>query len=235
MAFDDTFRHSSFIDESEVFSHIGIAKPVVELKPSNFEGPMQEWADERDTNFGDSIISRLVYVDKVGREDHRVAWVRHSGIDFENGESFCLHHIACDCILEADRDLDPDRIFSCEALLSVLNKRGWWVSTQYRFDEVLKYYKNPDVGDFEQSDDHHYFVTRSIAYILEHDYRHPEAWMGNIRSGCHLNSLMSVIMQKPPEVMRWYGEIMCQAGVIDFDGEIFVLEDSAIETATTDD
>ncbi len=230
MSFDETLRPHSNFDESVVFELVGKAQEVRELRPSNFEGPVAVWANVREQKFGDTILPRHVYTERSGDEEHRVAWVYHSGIDFESGETFSDHHIACDCLLEAEQSDSQDPILplDCDALRSVLNKRAWFVNATFRIDEVMKVFKDGKAGDYEQLPAVHDFSVRTIAYLLEHDTRHPESWVGNVITGQHQVSLLSVVMQQPPEIIRWYGELLEQTGLVEFDGETLSLTEDAL-------
>ena len=89
--------------------------------------------------------------------------------------------------------------------------------------------QDPETGDFEQSSAFHKFVVKTIANILELDARHPEEWPGNVINGEHRVSVLSTLFQLHPEVVKWYGRLLEESGVIeDFDGEILKLSPEAL-------
>ena len=228
MAFDETFRPRVNFDETEVFALTGQAREVRELHPSHFAGPVAEWADERERNFGDTIIPRHVYAELKDGKMHRVAWIYHQGVEFidEGYIPFERHHIACDCLLESEHEGDTELMFNCEALLKVLNKRAWWVNSVYGTEDVLMQLPNlPKEALFgvsaEEMDEA--FSVAAIRHLLEHDARHPEAWVANILDNEHQVSLLALVLQKPPEDVRELVETIEERGLIDFDGEVLQL------------
>lgn len=221
MAFDDTFRFTPPVDEREVFGLIGKAKKVRELQASGFEGPVAQWAELRQQRFGDTVIPRHTYLERIDNKPHRVSWVYHNELDFENGQNHCFHHIVCDCALEIEYSGTEEfyAIFGCQALMSVLNKRAWLVNATYMIDEVRSPFFQPELDDLGQTNAYHNLGVRTIAYLLEYDARHPEGWVANVMSGEHTASLLGLVLQQQPAVVRWYAELLQQEEVIDFDGE----------------
>jgi hypothetical protein len=237
MAFDDTFKPRVNFDEIQVFQLTGQARTVRELQPSHFAGPIAEWAHEREQDFGDTIISRHVYAEVKGGKMHRVAWLYHEGVDFEDGEPFCRHHIGCDCLLESQRLGEPDLMFSCESLLSVLNKRAWFVNATYGTEAVMRQIPHlPAEALFgvprpalEKA-----FSIATIGYILEHDARHPESWVGTIMDREHQATLLALVLQQDPDEVREHAETMESVGTIEFDGETMRLSEDEREKIEQD-
>lgn len=225
MAFDETFRPKLTFDNSTNYD----SPAVRQLQPSNFEGPVAYWAAERTRKFGDGFIPRHVYTEVVDGQPHRVAWVYHDGIDPDIGETFERHHIACDCMLEAEHDGEPERMFACEALHRVLNKRAWVISSVYKMEDTMRAIPElPEAALFggDRASLYDEFSMRSIGYLLEHDVIHPEGWVNNIVDGEHMASLIALIMQRDPDEIREYAERMERAGIIKFDGETIMLTES---------
>ena len=120
-------------------------------------------------------------------------------------------------------------ILGCAAVLRALQRRAAFVDYTYRTCEILAALRDPDTGDFEQSNAFHEFAVKTIASILELDARHPEEWPGNVISGEHRVSVLATLFQLHPEVVKWYGRMLEESGVIeDFDGEILRLNPEAL-------
>lgn len=240
MAFGESFSPYPKFDEQEVFEAVGRPETIKKLKPSNFEGPVAHWANDRMRMFGETIIPRQVYVEQPPyKRPHRVAWVYHDGFDVNTGESFQMHHIACDCSGEIDRVDDPEekqRIMdSCPALLPVIEKQADLVNATYGVDLVLAalpYYGKTPME--EQSPETQHFVTRSIVYMLEHDYRHPESWIANVESGWTLINLMAKIFKIKPEDIEWLAEALATQEVVETDGVVISLSQKLKDTIDAD-
>lgn len=227
MALDETFRPYSKYDELEVFQLIGRAQEVREVRPSDFDGPVAEWADRRMRNIGETIVPRQVYIVPLAQEDHRVAWIYHDGIDIDTEETFCLHHIACDCSAEVDSAPTEEEkqaiIANCSALTNVLAKRAHFINATYGMDNIFNSIYDREKPAYEQSSSTQHFAIRSIMYVLEHDYRHPESWMGNVESGWNLIGLLSNIMQLRREDVQWYTELLASQELVETDGVVVEL------------
>lgn len=219
MAFDDTFKHRIKIDEEVVFGLTGKAKEILEVQPNHFAGPVAQWAEERAEKFGDTVIPRHVYMEVQNGRSHRVAWVYHRGYNLDTEEGYEEHHIACDCLLQIVEQDRNEVMKECPAIFNTLTKRAAFVNFTYKTDEIARSLANPDLGDFEQPKTYHEINLKTMAMVLEHDLRHPEAWMANWVNGINHAGSMSVILQLPREVVCWYAENLQEAGYIDFDGE----------------
>ena len=158
---------------------------------------------------------------------HRVSWIHHEGEDSRSGERFCTYHIICDCIAGVEGNSpreSVDQIVGCRAVLRALQRRAAFVDHKYRTGEILAALRDPEAGDFEQSNTFHKFAVKTIGSILELDARHPKEWPGNVITGEHRVSVLSTLFQLHPEVVKWYGRLLEASGVIeDFDGEILKL------------
>jgi hypothetical protein len=229
MAFDETFRPVPRFDETEVFELIGELGQVRELRPSNFEGPVAEWAEDRMRKFGETIIPRHVYVEPTAEGPHRVAWIYHDGIEIRDGEmvTFCMHHVACDCSPEAEKAESQEEkeeiLGSCSALESVIRKRAYLVNATYGMENILSRNYDHDRPAHEQSSPTQDFVLRSMLYLLEHDYRHPESWIANVESGWDLINLMANVMQLRPEDIRWFAGELQEKKMVQTDGQVIEL------------
>ena len=222
-------RHSVRIDEQEVFCLIHQPVELLELQPSRFEGRVATWAEYAERRYGDSIYPVMTYVESG---PHRVSWIHHEGEDWRSGETFCTHHIVCDCIAGVEGNSpreSVEQIVGCGAVLRALQRRAAFVDHKYRTGEILAALRDPDAGDFEQSSAFHTFAVKTIASILELNARHPKEWPGNVINGEHRVSVLSTLFQLHPEVVKWYGRLLEESGVIgDFDGEILKLSPEAL-------
>lgn len=229
MSSGEILRHSVSIDEREVFLLIHQPVELLELQPSGFSGRVASWAEHAERRYGDSINPVMTYVESG---PHRVAWVYHEGEDWRSGERFCTYHIICDCIAGVEGN-DPrasvDHVLGCTAVLRALQRRAAFVAHKYRTGEILAALRDPDAGDFEQPNAFHTFAVKTIGNILELDVRHPREWPGNVINGEHRVSVLATLFQLHPEVVKWYGRLLEEAGVIeDFDGEILKLAPAAL-------
>jgi len=225
----EVLRHSVSIDEQEVFCLIHKPVEVEELQPSNFTGRVASWAEQTERRYGDSVNPVMTYVENG---PHRVSWIYHEGEDWRTGERFCTYHIVCDCITGVEGNApheSVDHILGCRAVLRALQRRAAFVDHKYRTCEILSALRDPDAGDFEQSNAFHTFAVKTIGTILELDARHPKEWPGNVINGEHRVSVLATLFQLHPEVVKWYGRMLEESGVIeDFDGEILKLRPEAL-------
>ena len=130
---------------------------------------------------------------------------------------------------ETRRGSPSTHILGCTAVLRALQRRAAFVDHTYRTCEILAALRDPETGDFEQPNAFHKFAVQTIANILELDARHPEEWPGNVINGEHRVSVLSTLFQLHPEVVKWYGRLLEESGVIeDFDGEILKLSPQAL-------
>jgi hypothetical protein len=217
-------RHSVSIDEQEVFRLIHKPVELLELQPSHFEGRVASWAEYAERRYGDSINPVMTYTESG---PHRVSWIHHEGEDSRTGERFSTYHIICDCIAGVEGNSPQESvayILGCAAVLRALQRRAAFVDHKYRTCEILAALRDPETGDFEQPNTFHKFAVKTIANILELDARHPKEWPGNVINGEHRVSVLATLFQLHPEVVKWYGRLLEESGVIDdFDGEILKL------------
>ncbi len=222
-------RHWVAIDEHEVFCLIHKPVELHEVQPSRFAGRVASWAEQAERRYGDSINPVMTYVESG---PHRVSWIHHEGEDWRSGERVCAYHIVCDCIngVEGNSPQESvEHILGCAAVLRALQRRAAFVDHTYRTCEILAALRDPGTGDFEQSNAFHEFAVKTIASILELDARHPEEWPGNVISGEHRVSVLATLFQLHPEVVKWYGRMLEESGVIeDFDGEVLRLRPEAL-------
>lgn len=232
MAFDETFRPTPKINEIETFQLIGKPREFRELRPSNFDGPVAEWADWRMHALGETIVPRHVYIDSLpGGEEHRVAWVYHDGFNPDSATSYCMHHVACDCSLEVDHaetlEERAEIMSNCPSLTTVLQRRAWLVNATYGIDTILNHYTYDAQSEpEEQSPEVRQFLSGAIAQILEHDFRHPESWMANVESGWNLVNLLAVTLQIPPEHVLEYAQQLERMGYVELNDDAVSLSAS---------
>ena len=217
-------RHSVSIGEQEVFSLIRKPVELRELQPSGFVGRVASWAEHAERHYGDSINPVMTYVESG---PHRVSWIYHEGEDWRSGERFSAYHIVCDCSNGVEGNSPQEsvaHILGCRAVLRALQRRAAFVDHTYRTCEILAALRDHETGDFEQSNAFHEFAVKTIANILELDARHPDEWPANVISGEHRVSVLATLFQLHPEVVKWYGRMLEESGVIeDFDGEVLRL------------
>jgi hypothetical protein len=222
-------RHSVSIDEEDVFSLIHRPVEVLELQPSRFTGRVASWAEHAERRYGDSITPVITYLENG---PHRVSWIRHEGEDWRTGERFCTYHVVCDCMAGVEGNSpreSVDAILGCAAVRHALQRRAAFVDHTYRTCEILAALRDPDTGDFEQPNAFHKFAVKTIGNLLELDARHPDEWPGNVLSGEHRVSVLATLFQLHPEVVKWYGRLLEESGVIgDFDGEILTFRPEAL-------
>lgn len=229
MGSGEVLRHSVRIDEHEVFDLIHKPTAVPELQPSNFTGRVAAWAEHAERRYGDSINPVVTYLESG---PHHVSWIHHEGDDWQSGEHFATHHIVCDCIAGLEGN-SPHEVVAhavgCNAVLHALQRRAAFVAFTYRTSEILAALRDPETGDFEQSNTFHKFAVKTIGDLLELDARHPKEWPGNVINGEHRVSVLATLFQLHPEVVRWYGRLLEESGVIsDFDGESLRLAPDAL-------
>ena len=148
----DVLRHSVSIDEQEVFCLIHRPVELLELQPSRFAGRVALWAEAVERRYGDSINPVMTYVESG---PHRVSWIHHEGEDWRSGERFCTYHIICDCITGFEGNSPQESVahsLGCSAVLRALQRRAAFVDYKYRTGEIMAALRDPDTGDFEQSE-----------------------------------------------------------------------------------
>ena len=224
MTSGEVLRHSVSIDEQDVFCLIHKPVALLELQPSRFDGRVASWAEYAERRYGDSIVPVMTYVESG---PHRVSWIHHEGEDWRSGERFCTYHVICDCIAGVEGNSPQEslaHVLGCGAVLRALQRRAAFVDHKYRTGEILAALRDPETGDFEQSSAFHTVAVKTIGNILELDARHLEEWPGNVINGEHRVSVLATLFQLHPEVVKWYGRLLEESGVIeDFDGEILKL------------
>lgn len=228
MAGPELLGHSVIVSEEEVHKLIHVAKEVREPQPSNFTGRVAIWAEERELR-GDSIGHAVTYIENG---PHHVSWVKHEGIN-DQGETYCMHHLVCDCAAGKVDENTPEKLVEqllvCRGVRQALQRRAAYVGYTYRTGEVLSALRDPETGDFEQPNVFHETAVKTVASILELDAKHPQEWPGNTINGEHRVSILATMFQLHPEVVKWYGTMLEDAGVItDFDGETLKLRPDAL-------
>lgn len=134
--------------------------------------------------------------------------------------------MVCDCAGGVEGN-SPEALVEqaakCETVMQILQKRAAFVDYVYRTGEILAALRDRDEGDFEQPGKFHIFAVKTIASVLELDARHPAEWPANIIQGQHQTSILATMLQLHPEVVRWYGTLLEEKGIINFDGETLSL------------
>lgn len=219
MSYEDPFRPSSYIHEHDTFDVIGKPLRIREIRPSNFDGPVKEWAEYRTAVFGDIVRDVLTLPEDHDGNTHRVSWVYHAGRDIETDEAYARHHIACDCSLMAELSGEADSIFECPVLQKTLNRRTGLVRGTLLLDKLIRACIDSEDSRSSITLDRGFIESETIMWIMRQDNEHPESWMGNITSGEHTVSLIGLIIQKPPDNVRSLVEYLADEGRLEFDGE----------------
>lgn len=222
MAYDDTFKPRYYLHEKETFELLGKPRRIREVRPNNFAGPVAEWADYRTAVYEDKVIPVMTFPEQLGNDVHRVAWVNHSGYDFETGQDYAQHHIVCDCCLMAEISGEPDSIYECSTLQKTLKRRASFLRSTLMLDKILRACTDSEDGRLKVTLDRRFFAAETIMWLLHQDREHPESWMGNIVSGEHNLSLLGLILQQPPGGVRLLVEDLAEEGRVEFDGEYIV-------------
>ena len=163
---------------------------------------------------------------------HRVSWIYHEGEDWQTGERFCT--------LPPHLRLHRGRGGKLSAGIRRLHPRLHRRPPRAAEKGGLRRPHLSNVRDpgrparsrdrrLRAAERFHKFAVQTIANILELDARHPEEWPGNVITGEHRVSVLSTLFQLHPEVVKWYGRLLEESGVIeDFDGEILKLSPQAL-------
>lgn len=227
MSFDETFRPSYHFHERDVFDVLGKPLRIREIRPSNFDGPVAEWANYREAVFNDSVTPIVTIPEGDGDDIHRVSWVHHSWLDRETESMHDQYHIACDCSMMAELEGDPDSIFECPTLQKTLNRRASLIRGTLLLDKIFRACRDSEDSRSQVTLDRQFFVVETIMWIMERDRSHPDSWVGNVASGEHTASLLGLILQEPPDNVRAIAEDLVDEGRLEFDGEIVRLPQAA--------
>ena len=237
MAYGESFRTYPTFDDQEVFELTGHSQSVIRLEPNHFEGPVAQWANDRIRKFGETIVPRQVYVEQPPyKRPHRVAWIYHEGRNTETGQEFSMHHVACDCSGDIENANSPQErqeiVDNCPGLVPVLAKQADLVNADYAINQIMEglpYYQKEPME--EQTPKVQEFVARSILYLLEHDYRHPESWIANIENGWTLTNLMADVLKVKQNDIDWVtSEILEPEGSITVEGVVISLSQRLKDT-----
>jgi hypothetical protein len=220
MAFDDTFRPRSYIHEHDTFDVLGKPMRLQEIKPSNFDGPVAEWAEYRAAFYNEMISPVMTFPEADGDDIHRVSWVYHAERDSETGFINAEHHhIACDCSMMAELSGEPDSIFECPTLQKTINRRAGLIRGTLMLDRILRACRDSEDSHSKVTLDRQFYTAETIMWIMRQDREHPESWMGNVVSGEHTVSLLALIVQEPPDNLRVLVEDLTYDDRLEFDGE----------------
>lgn len=212
-----------------------ISFPSTSLEDQNarrefFTGDIAEWAIIRARKFGDYIIPKQMYIERLGtNEQHSVAWIEHSGVDSETGDEYRIHHIACDCVRHKSVDQIPDELalLDCEVMDRGLIERAHFVERSLGLKSIITVFEEEKKIDPQKEGELQDFILESMFFILKHDKAEPYYWLGNTMSGEHTVDTMSEILGKPVEVVQMYSGILELEGRIEFDGDTMRLPSAA--------
>jgi hypothetical protein len=210
MAADNEGYFVSFID--------GDLEEKQILRDSLFVGEVAAWAGRRVKILGDLIIPKQVYIEWSDEQPHNVFWVEHFGLDPRTEERFHKHHVVCDCVTSRRFDDGNQGVDTsvCEVLQSALTARAQLVDEQYSVSTLLEQTDLPMLG---KPEDPHNVALNAVKNILNWDRHYPEKWFGNPVSGEHQVPLIGEILDRPPEVVRLYADILQLNGELEVQGD----------------
>lgn|GEM_PF-4398932 len=186
-------------------SFIGEDPENQHLKNMLFVGDLADYSEDR-ASYGDVIDPVHLYVMADGQTLHNVAWVHRTNLDWQTdgytGGYSEMHHIACDCLPEAESHGQTEAIFTCNALVAALKNRA---------EEVRQ------TASIEDD----YAKRRLILRLLRADREYPQSWPANVLQGEHQIFLLSMILQEHPVEVKCHVDQLVDEGKVDFqDDEI---------------
>jgi hypothetical protein len=185
---------------------------IVEAQKLLFNGPLADWAKIRSDDFAETVKPKHLFIESKDGRPHNVAWLYRSGLDFDTGEPYSFHHVACDCMSEAELREDPELMFSCEALGSALMKRAQQVRGYYGLPEILPVSSEQKMGTGGKQ-----LVISTMVYIMERDQAHPDSWVANYINGRHELPLLSVVLSRDVDEIAEYASMLEEAGKLEID------------------
>ncbi len=166
------------------------------------------------------LLNQNSYIEWLNGQAHRVAWVDHLGVNRRTGSPFHLHHVVCDCAYYANSSFpEEDELADCEILQNAVVERTDLIANQHRVREMIESFGNIPATDFDRNNELNDILTTSIESILLFDHLHPEEWAGNVVSGEHDVSLLSLIVDQPPDAIRLCADILAFQGKVEITGD----------------
>lgn len=210
----------SFIDSSEEENR--------NLREELFTGELLRWAGKRLSSLGDFIMPKIIYIEAVEDETHKVAWVEHNGLNPKTEERFHNHHVVCECVLckRFDNGRGSIDTSQCEVMSHALEARAQLIRAEfqpsivaYQESEAIDVMVPSRVIDSRNPFDIESLSVSAIEQVLRSDSRHPEGWHGNVVSGSLPLEQASAIIDQPLDSTIQYAELLSKAGKVEFDGE----------------
>ena len=189
---------------------------------SIIEGPLASWA-EQEERYGATIRLKHLYELNLGvlqgeTKLHYMGWFSREGINPDTGEIYSYHMAACECYPTAENNDNLRIMLSCPGFLAGMAGRLslvkedptlWTILNDSPDNGLAERYEIADVGEADPR------VVEAIMYLLMVDREHPEAWIGNIRSGSHQIGLLSQVLDQDPEITKKYAMLMSARGIVD--------------------
>lgn len=181
--------------------------------------PLAEWAISEEQAGAVVRLKHLFQLrdSKGNSKVHNVAWISRDGINPDTAETYSYHFAACDCLPLSEALGDIGLMCSCSEFATGLVGRAHAVRGNPTLQTILE--SPPDheiaerygINDFNSVDPR---VVEAIMYLLRLDKEHPEAWVGNFRSGSHEVVLLSQILGQDTEETKEYAVMMEALGLI---------------------
>jgi hypothetical protein len=185
-----------------------------------YTGEVAAWANRRTYNFGDFIEPKQIYLEWVNGHPHRVVWVDHMGINRDTNSPYHLHHVVCDCAYYENTNFpEEDELADCGVMQNALVERTELVARQHRVREMIDSYGAIPAADYSKNNELNDILVKSIESILVFDRAHPEEWVGNVVSGEHDVTLLSLIIKQPQETVRLCADILAFQGKVEISGD----------------
>lgn len=216
---------SEIADDPIIISLNGIDESQrTELVDEFFTGPMLEWAGKRYAAWRDYIMPKIIYIEQVGGEEHKVAWVEHIGMNTATYDVFHNHHVVCDCVLcknfnGADGAIDTSQ---CEVMEHALEYRAESVRAPFMpaIHATEEGAVNVLTGASETATpfDLESLSITALEQVLRADSVQPESWQGNAVSGVFTLEEAGRILDQPLSSTVRYAELLQRKGKVQFDG-----------------
>ncbi len=185
---------------------------------STVDSPLADWARLRGQDFGETIVPRQLHIVGKNGKPHTVAWLHRSGMDLNTGEPYDYHHLACDCMPQAEIEGSMAGMFACESLSTALLGRAQTIRAEFGLPDILP--ADPTARMWTGGKQ---IVVSTMLYILERDRLHPESWMANYMSGRHELSLLSLVLNREVAELAMYAEILQEAGKVEVNNATTVM------------
>lgn len=185
-------------------------------------GPMVELAADEESRGGILRIKHLFKFQTPNENPdkgfcvHNMGWLNREGIDSDTGDLYSYHMAFCDCLPLAEGLEQPSLMLECPYFVHGLLGRAHAIRGDEALQTLLEDEPNYEaaarfgLSNFDFVDPR---IIEGIMYLLKHDKAHPEAWVGNCKSGSHEIVLLSQILGLPLEETKLYAMLMEEIGL----------------------